>query len=109
MRRDEGIDRDRAESLRSTVLDTLRRSHDELKAFGVRSISLFGSVARGDAGPDSDIDLLVDLERGVTLFGLVRIQGRLESLLGRSVDVVPRNGLRSELRQQVFAEEIRAS
>jgi len=95
--------------LRDSVLRTLSAHRAELEGYGVRSISLFGSVARGEAGPESDIDVLVDLERGVTLFGLVRLQDWLEALLGRRVDVIPRDGLRKELRQQVFAEEIRAA
>lgn len=97
------------EPLRDSVLRTLGAHRADLERYGVRSISLFGSVARGDDAPDSDIDVLVDLERGVTLFGLVRLKAWLETLLGRRVDVVPRDGLRKELRQQVFAEEIRAA
>jgi len=57
----------------------------------------------------SDVDLLVDLDDTVTLFGLSRLQRHLEDLPGRSVDVVPRESLRKEFREQVFAEEIRAA
>jgi len=55
------------------------------------------------------VDLLVDLDDTVTLFGLSRLQRHLEDLPGRSVDVVPRESLRKEFREQVFAEEIRAA
>jgi len=94
--------------LRDTILHTLRANRDDLRSYGVLSISLFGSVARGDAKPGSDIDVLVDLEDRVTLFGLVRLKRHLEDLLGRPVDVVPRDALRKEFRESVFSEEIHA-
>lgn len=53
-----------------------------------RSIAVFGSVARGDAGPDSDVDFLVDFEPGSSLFDLLHLSDALEDLLGRRVDVV---------------------
>jgi predicted nucleotidyltransferase len=96
-------------TLRDSILEILETSRDDLRAYGVESISLFGSVARGDAGSESDVDLLVDLDDTVTLFGLSRLKRHLEALLGRRVDVVPRESLRKEFREQVFAEEIRAA
>jgi predicted nucleotidyltransferase len=62
-------------------------------AHGASNIRVFGSVARGTAGPDSDIDLLVDFEPGRTLVDHVRLWRDLESLLGRTVDVVSAGGL----------------
>jgi uncharacterized protein len=59
-----------------------------------RSIALFGSVARGDDGPDSDIDFLVEFESGSSLFDLLHIQDELQELLGRPVDVVSTGGLK---------------
>ena len=59
-----------------------------------RSIALVGSVARGDDTDDSDYDFLVDFKRGITLFGIGRLEADLEDLLGGSVDVVPRSCVR---------------
>ena len=56
-------------------------------------VRLFGSVARGDDGPDSDIDLLVDFDLDSSLFDLMQMTRELEELLGHSVDVVSAGGL----------------
>lgn len=61
-----------------------------------RSLAIFGSVARGDETPESDIDLLVEFAPGASLFDLVRIQFDVEALLGRRVDVTSVGGLRPE-------------
>lgn len=60
----------------------------------VRSISVFGSVARGEDGPDSDIDFLVEFEPGASLLDLMRIQDELEEFLGSPVDVLSVGGLK---------------
>ena len=72
--------------------------------FGVKSMSLFGSVARGEARPDSDVDLLVEFNRPVGLFGLVALQNRLEELLGCPVDVGTLDSLKASIRSQVMEE-----
>ena len=59
-----------------------------------RTIALVGSVARGEDTEDSDYDFLVEFEKGITLFGIGRLEVALEDLLGCSVDVVPRSCLR---------------
>ena len=70
---------------------------DEIKtvvaAHKGRAVALFGSVARSDETPESDIDFLVEFEPGSSLFDLVRLSDHLESLLGRRVDVVSLGGL----------------
>jgi predicted nucleotidyltransferase len=95
-------------SLRDSVLEILEINRGSLKRYGVEAISLFGSVARGDAGPRSDVDLLVDVQRGTTLFGLARLQYYLEDLLGRPVDLVTRDALRPQMRDSIMAEAIHA-
>jgi len=70
-------------------------------AYGVR---VFGSVARGEARPDSDIDFLVNLEVGRSLLDLARLLRELQSLLGLPVDVVTEAGLRARIRSQVLKE-----
>ena len=71
------------------------------------NVRVFGSVARGDATEDSDIDLLVDPQPGMSLFDLGGIDWRLEELLGVKVDVVPARSLREGIRDRVLAEAYR--
>lgn len=73
---------------------------------GVRNIRVFGSLARGDADTESDVDLLVELEPGRSLLDLGGLQMELESLLQRSVDVVTERGLRDRLRARVLKEAV---
>jgi hypothetical protein len=61
-------------------------------------VRLFGSAARGDDRPDSDIGLLVDFDRDSSLFDLMRMTRELETLLGRAVDVVSAGGLKGRDR-----------
>ena len=68
-------------------------------------VRLFGSAARGEDRPDSDIDLLVDFDEDSSLFDLVRLSRDLEALLGRPVDVVSVGGLRSR-DQLILAESV---
>ena len=76
-------------------------------ASGARDIRVFGSVARGEEGHESDIDFLVALEPGRTLLDLARLEVRLEDLLGRHVDVVTEDGLREPLRSTAVREAVR--
>jgi hypothetical protein len=69
-------------------------------------VRVFGSVARGDARPDSDVDFLVDLEPGRTLFDLGGLLMELRGILGREVDVVTERGLRPRLKDQVLREAV---
>jgi len=73
---------------------------------GVRGVRVFGSAARGDAGPDSDVDFLVDLEPGRSLLDLGGLLMDLQDLLGRPVDVVTEAGLRDRIRRQVLEEAV---
>ena len=84
-------------------------SHDEaLRNFGVKSLALFGSVARNEATPDSDVDLLVEFDRPVGLFTFVRLKRYLETILGCSVDLGTPDSLKPYLREPVLREAIRA-
>ena len=74
--------------------------------YGARNVRVFGSVARGEARPDSDIDFLVEMEPGRSLFDLGGMLYELQELLGVQVDVVTRNGLRARIREQVLGEAI---
>ncbi len=94
---------------RDEVIQRLGRSRAELAGLGVRSLDLFGSVARGESGPDSDVDLLVDFDRPVGLFHFFRVQHRLEEILGCRVDLVMRDAVKRQLRDRIFAEAVRAT
>ena len=72
--------------------------------YGAHNLRVFGSVARGDARPDSDVDLLVDMEPGRSLFDLGGLLYDLQTLLGVDVDVVTEKGLRPRIRMQVMRE-----
>ena len=74
---------------------------------GARDVRVFGSVARGEEGEGSDVDILVTLEPGRTLLDLARLETRLEGLLGRPVDVVTEKGLREPLRSTALREAVR--
>ena len=71
---------------------------------GASDVRVFGSVARGDGGPHSDVDVLVTLARGRTLLDLGGLQFELESLLGRRVDVLTDDGISGELAVRVRRE-----
>jgi hypothetical protein len=72
--------------------------------YGARNVRVFGSVVRGEAGPGSDIDLLIDLEAGRSLLEHAALLLELEDLLGRKVDVVTERGLRPRVRDRVLSE-----
>ncbi|WP_423223670.1 nucleotidyltransferase family protein [Candidatus Amarolinea aalborgensis] len=74
--------------------------------YGARNIRIFGSVARGDARLDSDIDFLVDMEPGRSLFDLGGLLVALQAALGVEVDVVTEKGLRPRIREQVLREAV---
>jgi predicted nucleotidyltransferase len=81
----------------------------ELTQLGIRSLDIFGSVARGDATSSSDVDLLVEFDRPIGLFHFFRVQRRLEEIVGCRVDLVMREAVRPQLRDRIFREAIRAT
>jgi len=85
------------------IIASLQAHVAELRAAGIRHLSLFGSAARGEAGPDSDIDLRVELDPDarVTLIGLAGLELRLGNLLGRKVDLLPEPIQKPRLRINV--------
>jgi uncharacterized protein len=92
------------------VIVRLREHEAELKAAGVVRLSLFGSTARGDRRPDSDIDLMAvfDANRRISLLDVAGIELRLSELLGLPVDLVEEGALKPRVRQSVEAEALRA-
>ncbi len=74
--------------------------------YGASNVRVFGSLARGDARADSDVDLLVSLDKGRSLFDLGALLEDLRMLLGRDVDVVTEKGLRARIRDRVLKEAV---
>jgi len=85
--------------MRADVLEAAERH-------GARNVRLFGSVARGEAGPDSDLDLLVELDKGRSLLDHAALVIELETLLGCRVDVATEQGLRPRIRDRVLSEAV---
>lgn len=98
--------------LRNQIIPQLRAALPALRQdFAVQSIYLFGSIARGDDHPDSDVDVLVDFvpDSRPTLFTLVGIRMRLQGLLDRDVDVATPNGIKPRFRDAIHAEMLRVA
>lgn len=74
------------------------------KDFHVKAIGIFGSYVRGEQHDESDIDLLVDLDDGVTLLDLIGLQLHLEEILTQKVDVVMRDGLKPRIASRILDE-----
>ena len=93
---------------RDETLKILAEHRDKLRQqFGVTSLALFGSVARDEAGPESDVDLLVEFDHPITLFDLVAIQEHLAKILGVTrVDVVMPDSIFPALKDDILGEAI---
>ena len=93
---------------RDEVLRILREHREELRhEYGVKSLALFGSVARGDAREASDIDILVEFDGRVSLFDVIGLQLHLQELLGVSkVDVVMRDAISPAIKDDILSEAI---
>jgi predicted nucleotidyltransferase len=95
---------------RDEVLGLLSMNRTELEQrFGVRSLALFGSIARDEAGPESDVDVLVEFRETPGLSEYMRLKFWLEDHLGRRVDLVMGKALKPWARAQVEAEAIRVA
>jgi uncharacterized protein len=95
---------------REHVIATLRGHESELRAAGVIRLSLFGSTARGDYRPDSDIDLLAafDDTRRISLLDVVGIEELISRILRRTVELVEEGTLKPRVQKNVEAEAVRA-
>jgi hypothetical protein len=90
---------------RASILDTLAAHRDEVRRFGVRSLGLFGSVARGQATAASDLDFIVDLENP-TFDAYMGLMEFLEALFERPVDLVLANTLKPRLREPILRDTV---
>lgn len=95
---------------RDETIRILATHQAELRArFGVRSLRLFGSTARDEASPQSDVDILVDYDTPPSLFGFLGLRSFLEDLLGSRVDLVTEAGLKDHARAYVEHDAIRVT
>jgi uncharacterized protein len=91
--------------IRAQVMDKLRERLPGLQArYGITTLGLFGSVARDEEGPHSDVDLLVGFSGDPTFARYMGLKEELEALLERKVDLVTTTGLKARIRDRVLAE-----
>jgi predicted nucleotidyltransferase len=89
------------------TLDLLRSLKGDLTSrYKVRRIGIFGSFARIESRPDSDVDILVDFNPGADLFDLIELSQYLEEKIGRHVDLATPRALRPEIRESVFRDVV---
>ena len=95
---------------RSRAIAILKKHRAELQRQGVRHAALFGSVARGDARPDSDIDIMIDLDPGAHLgvYDYVGLKEYIAGLFDGPVDVVSRDGLKPHVKPTALTEAVYA-
>jgi uncharacterized protein len=95
------MQRDQALEILSSHLEEIRQRFD------VDSLALFGSVVRGQADAESDLDILVEYAKTPGLFGFLDLKEYLENLFNRPVDLVTVNALKKQLREKILAEAVR--
>ena len=91
---------------REVVLSTLQKHLEEINQFKVKSLALFGSIARDEGTPDSDLDFLVEFEGPATLDGYMGLKFFLEDLFNKEVDLVIKKDLKPQIRENVISEAI---
>ena len=89
------------------MLAIVKAHQTKLQELGVRSLAIFGSVARNEARPDSDVDFLVELSRPIGFFEFFRIQHYLENILGCDIDLGTQDALREHLHEPVLKDIFR--
>jgi predicted nucleotidyltransferase len=91
---------------RSEILQTLAIHRDDLIQMRVKTLAVFGSVARDEARLDSDVDILGEFQGPATFNGYMDLKFFLEEMLGRSVDLVTRKSMRPRLKTQIESEAL---
>jgi uncharacterized protein len=89
---------------REDALNLVQSHQEELQELGVKSLNLFGSVARDQANAQSDVDILVDLDESIGFFEFFRIKHYLEDLLQRPIDLGTVDALKEHLRQPILED-----
>lgn len=95
---------------RELTLDSARQiiqdNHKSLRAFSLKSLAIFGSVARSQATVNSDVDILIEFSGAATFDNYMDLKFFLEDIFGRSVDLVTKKSLKLAIRQQILEEAI---
>ena len=93
------------------IIDNIQANRALLREFSVKSLYIFGSVARDETRPDSDVDILVEFEPDARIgfFAFARLQRRLSDLLGRPVDLVTPDALHKAMKNRILEEAIHAA
>lgn len=92
---------------RDEIIDRLIESRDELQSHGIKSLAIFGSVARGDDTQDSDVDILVELSQPMSLFRLSDLRHRLKEILEVDhLDLITREGIHPAIKDVILSEAI---
>ena len=93
-----------------SISNTIKSRREEIlniaKKFGAKNVRVFGSVARGEEGPESDIDIIVEMKQGSSLLDIIAIKQDIEELLGRKVDVVTEASISPYIRNEVLREAV---
>lgn len=90
----------------ANISDIKRKAIPVLKQAGVTKSSIFGSYVRGEEKKNSDIDMLVELPEGKSLFDLVRLQRKLEGILGKKVDLITYNSVNPLLKNYIQTDQV---
>ena len=96
---------------RDKILGILHDHAEELGRFGVRSIAVFGSAARDEHSPKSDVDILVEFDpaRRIGLLAFIRLRQRLEEMIGVRFDLATKKALKPQLRDRILREAVYAN
>ena len=91
-------------NIKKKLLENSDKIKEIAKSNGIKEISVFGSVVRGEDNKESDVDFLVDLKEDKSLFDLIRFKQELEELLNLRVDVVTKRSIHSEIKDKILKE-----
>jgi predicted nucleotidyltransferase len=92
-----------------SISEKIGQHQAELERYGVKSLAIFGSVARGEAADESDLDVLVEFSRPVGLFEFIRLKNFLAGLTGCRVDLVTVDAIRPRMRDNILNEAVRVT
>lgn len=89
------------------IRSVLHAHAEDLRSrYGITNLAVFGSIVRGEAREDSDVDILADVPASMSLLGVVSAENYLCELLGVKVDFIPRSDVRRELKDQILSDAV---